>query len=326
MPNISVIIPIYGVEQYIERCARSLFEQTLDDIEYLFINDCTKDNSIFVLKSVLEEYPNRANQVRIINMENNSGQAAVRKTGIVEAKGDYIIHCDSDDWVELNAYSKLYNKAKEGNYDIVFSDFYLSDGNTKVYGKRVFTSLKQEIIISDILLKVQWSVWGYLCKRNIFLQNPIAYSTYNMGEDMLLTIQAVYYSTSISYINEPCYNYFINPTSIMNSEGYEKCQNRMAQTKGSTDLLISFMKAHQLYERYSNEIISLKLSCRFYLSAFSDSKEGRKLWYSVYPELEKIRITLNKIIPLHQKKHYLAVKFHCYNFIRNIQRITKKLR
>ena len=81
MPKVSVIIPVYGVEKYIERCARSLFEQTLDDIEYLFIDDCTPDRSIEVLKSILEEYPNRKEQVIIHRMEQNSGQAAVRKWG-----------------------------------------------------------------------------------------------------------------------------------------------------------------------------------------------------------------------------------------------------
>ena len=81
MPKVSVIIPVYGVEKYIERCARSLFEQTLDDIEYLFIDDCTPDKSVDILKHVLEEYPQRKSQVVIHRMEKNSGQAAVRKWG-----------------------------------------------------------------------------------------------------------------------------------------------------------------------------------------------------------------------------------------------------
>ncbi len=106
MPKVSVIIPVYGVEKYIERCARSLFEQTLDDIEYLFIDDCTPDKSIEMLKQVLEDYPHRKPQVVIHRMEQNSGQAAVRKWGMQNAIGDYVIHCDSDDWVELTMYEE----------------------------------------------------------------------------------------------------------------------------------------------------------------------------------------------------------------------------
>ena len=79
MPKVSVIIPVYGVEKYISRCARSLFEQTLDDIEYIFVDDCTKDNSIGVLQEVLEQYPQRREQTRIVKLLVNSGQAGRSK-------------------------------------------------------------------------------------------------------------------------------------------------------------------------------------------------------------------------------------------------------
>ena len=102
--KVSVIIPVYGVEKYIERCAISLFEQTLDSIEYIFINDCTPDKSIDILKGIIAKYPKRAPHVRILNMLRNSGQAAVRITGLKNTKGNYIAHCDSDDWVDKNFY------------------------------------------------------------------------------------------------------------------------------------------------------------------------------------------------------------------------------
>lgn len=79
MTKVSVVIPIYMVEKYIERCARSLFEQTLDDIEYLFINDCTPDSSMNILARVIEDYPKRKFQTRILEMPTNGGLAAVRR-------------------------------------------------------------------------------------------------------------------------------------------------------------------------------------------------------------------------------------------------------
>ena len=85
MPKVSIIIPVYGVEKYIERCARSLFEQTLDDIEYLFIDDSTPDRSIDILKRVLENYSHRKSQVNIHRREQNSGQAIVRNWGMQNA-------------------------------------------------------------------------------------------------------------------------------------------------------------------------------------------------------------------------------------------------
>ena len=97
MIKVSVIIPVYGVEKYIEKCAHSLFRQSLDEIEYLFIDDCTPDNSIAIVKKVLESYPNRRGQVVFHKMATNSGQAKVREWGILNAKGEYIANCDSDD-------------------------------------------------------------------------------------------------------------------------------------------------------------------------------------------------------------------------------------
>ena len=94
-PFVSVIVPIYGVEKYIERCARSLLEQTIENIEYIFVNDCTKDNSIAILESVIKEYPHREHQVRIIHHGTNKGLPQARKTGLLNAHGEYIAHCDN---------------------------------------------------------------------------------------------------------------------------------------------------------------------------------------------------------------------------------------
>lgn len=99
MLKVSILVPIYGVEQYIERCAKSLFEQTYSEIEYVFVNDCTKDDSIGVLNRVLEKFPQRKLQVRIINHEKNKGLGAARRTAILNANGDYILHVDSDDYI-----------------------------------------------------------------------------------------------------------------------------------------------------------------------------------------------------------------------------------
>ena len=107
MIKVSVIIPIYGVEQYIERCATSLFEQTLDNVEFIFVNDCTKDKSIENLKKVIEKYPKRKNYIQIINHNENFGLPTARRTGLGYVHGEYVAHCDSDDWLEPNAYETL---------------------------------------------------------------------------------------------------------------------------------------------------------------------------------------------------------------------------
>ena len=100
MPKVSVIVPVYGVERYMERCARSLFEQTLDDIEFIFVDDCSPDRSLDILNEVLEEYVDRQLQTQIVRLDQNGGLPNARKVGLRLATGNYIIHCDSDVWVE----------------------------------------------------------------------------------------------------------------------------------------------------------------------------------------------------------------------------------
>ena len=113
MYKVSIITPVYNAGPYIERCARSLFGQTLDSLEYIFVNDCTPDNSMEVLAAVMEEYPERKPHVKILNHTVNTGQSGARKDGMAIASGEFIIHCDADDWVDLDTYERLYNKAIE---------------------------------------------------------------------------------------------------------------------------------------------------------------------------------------------------------------------
>ena len=107
MPKVSFLVPVYNVSAYIGRCARSLFEQTFDDIEYIFVNDCTPDDSMERLEAVIEQYPERAGQVKIINQEQNQGPGTARNVALLAASGEYVCCVDSDDYVEYNMYALL---------------------------------------------------------------------------------------------------------------------------------------------------------------------------------------------------------------------------
>ncbi len=130
--KISVCIPIYGAEKHIEQCVRTLFGQTLDSLEYVFIDDCSPDKSIEIMQKVLEEYPNRKEQVKLIRHETNQGVGAARNRGVAACTGEYIIHCDSDDWIDLDMYEKMYAKAKETNADMIECSFILEGQKNEV--------------------------------------------------------------------------------------------------------------------------------------------------------------------------------------------------
>ena len=120
-PKVSVIVPIYGVENYIERCARSLFSQTFKSVEFIFVNDCTKDGSMDVLSDVRKEYPEA--DIKVINLERNMGLPQARRAGVEQATGDYILHVDSDDWIEPDMLEILYERAVDTGADMVCCDW-----------------------------------------------------------------------------------------------------------------------------------------------------------------------------------------------------------
>ncbi len=212
MSKVSIIVPVYNVEKYIERCAVSLFEQDFEDIEYIFVNDCTPDNSVEILQKVIEKYPNRKSNVKIFHHEKNRGLGAVRRTGLEKAIGDYILHIDSDDWVELNMISSLYNKAKETDADIVACDFVKHfKGNKKTTVRSNYTTTKEKNFEKLLLGKekeISPNIWNKLVKRDLYIKNSIYPPIQiNFSEDWWLMIRLFVVAKNISYVPKPLYHY-----------------------------------------------------------------------------------------------------------------------
>lgn len=218
MPKVSVVVPIYGVENYIERCARSLFEQTLDDVEYIFVNDCTKDHSIEILMNIIQSYQSIKSKVNIINHKNNMGLAYARKTGLLASTGDYILNVDSDDYLEPNALNQVISRAEIDNADIVYFDYYRCYEDNKRVVKQIKIIDNIEYIDNILQLKLAASVWNKLIRRNLYIQNNIfPIQGINSGEDLVTTVPLIYRAHKISYIDKPLYNYVYNPSSYINN-------------------------------------------------------------------------------------------------------------
>ncbi len=285
MPKVSVIIPVYGVENSIERCARSLFEQTLDEMEYLFIDDCTKDRSIEVLKSVLKDYPKRKSQVTIHRMDNNSGQAKVREWGILNATGEYIIHCDSDDWVDKDIYRELYEKAKENDSDIVICDFYKVNNTKLEYVKGRFNDDKYSLI-SDLLTEnISWSLWNKLIKTCLYRMSGIQFPKGNMGEDMALTMQLILKTNKISYLSKPLYYYLYNPLSITHQKAEDAIFIKHIQFTNNVNLVLLSFNQSGLSECFNKELTYLKWCARRCLWSITNKPQYRTIWRHTYPEI-----------------------------------------
>ena len=108
MTKVSAIIPVYNVSSFIRKSVKSLMGQTLQDVEFIFVDDSTPDDSIEILEGELKNYPHRTGQVRIIHHQQNKGLPSARNTGLKAATGEYVYHCDSDDWMEPEMLEKMY--------------------------------------------------------------------------------------------------------------------------------------------------------------------------------------------------------------------------
>lgn len=283
--KVSVIVPVYGVEKYIERCARSLFEQTLDAIEYIFINDCTKDNSLVILNKVIEEYPSRKPDIRIVNMPQNSGQAAVRNLGISLANGKYTIHCDSDDWIAHNMYDRMYNEAVLHNADVVVCDYYDSDGNIN-RPLKAFPLCKYATPRELLDWHCAGQLWNKLYKTSIYKTPSIILPQDNMGEDMALVYQMAYFCKKVIYIHECLYYFFCNPSSITHDHSEDKVEKNYKQTCRNAKIVEEFYKKHE----YSTEIIKqlerIKNDERNkILPLLKNDKKYYMIWKNTFPEL-----------------------------------------
>lgn len=222
-PKVSILVPIYGTELYIEKCARTLFEQTYDNIEFIFVNDCTRDNSVHVLKRVLEEYPLRKSQTRIIEHKENKGLAGSRLTGLQNATGEYVWCVDSDDYVEKKSVEVLLPYMLD-DYDFISFNYFLNDGKTTTK----FES--KELNVENLLTnRIPPSIWKCVVKRDLYYNNGIwPVVGINVSEDYLLTARLILLAQKKILLDKEFLYYYnvSNLDSYMNNmkeSSFENC-------------------------------------------------------------------------------------------------------
>ncbi len=286
-PKVSVIIPVYQVENYIEKCARSLFAQTLDDIEYIFIDDCGGDSSINILSSILDEYPNRKNQVKLIRYTENKGVSQSRQDGLDAATGEYIIHCDPDDWTELNMYEALYNEATETNADIVFCDFYCySNGKASTYTQTAI-SLTGISIIESVCgannRTLHGSLWNKLIRASLY-RNVKFPPNINYCEDVFVLLQILQtQGLKIRYLNATLYYYRINIAGSLVNRTDSKM---IAETQNLISILNNSIPTNTDLIKSKKSLITTLIYRLFIYGNFSNSN-FKNLYKSYIPYMKE---------------------------------------
>lgn len=240
MPKVSVIVPFYNVEEYIEKCLETLVSQTLEDIEIILVNDGSKDKSIKIVNKFLKTYPEK-----LVYLEKeNGGLSDARNYAINYAKGEYIAFLDSDDYVEKDMYEKMYELAKKENSDMVECNFYWEYPN----------KIKEDIGVTyngknEMLEKIRVVAWNKLIKREILVNSKVYFPKGYRYEDVEFTYKLIPYIETVSFLKEPCVHYIQRQGSISNSQN--------ERTKEIFDVLEhvrEYYKEKDIYEKYKEEL------------------------------------------------------------------------
>lgn len=223
---ISVIVPVYKVENYIRQCVESILNQSYRDLEIILVDDGSPDNC----PEICDEYALKDSRVKVIHKE-NGGLMSARQAGFNKASGDYVGFVDGDDWIEENMYLNVYNAVSLYNPDMVVCEFFNAYENEKVPSKQILDKeyYAKSDLESDIYPKMLYNgvyyqfgvfpcCWAKVYKRELLKKHLLNVTTkIKMGEDAAFTYPCLLDSNDICYINTPVYNYRINAQSMSNA-------------------------------------------------------------------------------------------------------------
>ena len=308
--KVSIIVPVYNVEEYLEKCLDSLINQTFKDIEIIIVNDGSPDNSEKIINKYIEKYHN----IKYLKKK-NGGLSSARNYGIKHAKGEYILFIDSDDYIENNMTELMYNKIINDNSDIVVCEFNYDFGNKKIrsYSNLDYTSdPKKKYLLTPPMACIR------MYKKELF--NDIKFREGIYYEDLEINPKMVLYAKKISFLDEALYNYVIRDNSIMRTREFN---NKLHDIYDVLDYNYKLLN-----NDYPNEVEYMYIThlLRTASLRFLDYKEGRE-------ELNKIVLIIKDKFPNWNKNKYfrksnIKIRLICYLAFykqKTLLKIIKKL-
>ena len=310
MPKVSIIVPVYNVERYIVRSMDSLVNQTLKDIEIIVVNDGSTDNSKKLIEIYQKKYPNK---IKLVDKE-NGGLSDARNYGIPHATGEYIAFLDSDDYVELDTYEKMYNKAKEDDSDLVECDFIWEyPDRKKVDTGKIYNNKKEMLAYARVV------AWNKLIKRSLIEEHKMEFPKGLRYEDVEFFYKMVPYYNKVSFVKEPLIHYIQRSSSISNTQN-----ERTKEIFTIMDNVIKYYKENNLYEEYKTELEYtytrlLLCSSLFRITKIEDAKIRKQL-------LNETWTRLNNEFPNWKKNEILNKNTNMKNlYIKSVNKITYKM-
>lgn len=280
--KISVIVPIYNCEKSLERCLKSLINQTYSNIEVILINDCSNDSSLNLCK----KFKNIDSRIILINNEENRGVSYSRNVGIENCTGQYITFIDSDDYLELNTYENCVKILSSMQIDILKFSYVKEFGRIKII--KSFKSKTKNLILKNNYKKDVFnniftsedftSVWNFIIKKDILEQNQLKFDTNILfAEDFLFNIEVLKCSNNIYFMDNVFYHYVVNSTNATQRFNSLNIIKRIDNIIVSNTKSLNLLENKELYlNQYQNKVITFineKLGLiAYYMNFFSYKK------------------------------------------------------
>ena len=277
MPKLSIIVPVYNAEPFLDKCVASLLAQTLSDLEIILVDDGSTDASAQLCDSYAEQHA----QIRVIHKE-NAGVSAARNTGIECAEGDYIGFVDADDWVDPGMFGALAAEAVRTGADLVMCDArtVYSDGHTEpdtISGLPESALLQRADLTPQLLLELAGAVWRCIYRRELsYLRFPVGVK---FSEDRIFNLYAMGEAGCISYLKQPFYNRYVNLQSAVHrfhADYFEACKCSARETEKA--IRIVWNDDPDLQTAYLGQLISgaLMAVCNYYYKTSTLSAAERR--------------------------------------------------
>ena len=240
MPKVSVVVPVYNVEKYIDKCLQSLVNQTLDDIEIIIVNDGSTDNS----ETIIKKYLNKSDKKIIYVTKQNGGLSDARNYGMKYATGEYIAFLDSDDYVDITIYEKMYNKAKSECLDFVECDFIWKYEKKEVKDCGYVYKDKHEMLVNARVV-----AWNKLIKRELIVENQIQFPKGLRYEDVEFFYKLLPYINKFGFVKEYLIYYMQRKDSIVNTQN-----ERTKEIFIILDNVLNYYKRKEFYDEFKEEL------------------------------------------------------------------------
>lgn len=319
MPKVSVIIPFYRVAPFVERCTRSLMEQTLDDVQFIFVDDASPDESRSIIEKTVAEYKR---DVILLTHPQNKGLPAARNTGLGYAQGEYIYHCDSDDFLEPTLLEEMYRAAADTSADYVYCDFYLDFGTARRYMKTPDYSSPERMVKEGFLAgQMKYNVWNKLVHRSLYEKEPrVCFpSGHGMGEDMTMIILAMS-SRKAARVPKALYHYMKTNTGAFTNTFSSR---HLLDIQYNTSRLLAHLDG---WETTDKEDYTAYFKLGIKLPFLMTGKYSQyKIWQQWYPEANRF-IGKNPYLPARTKWVQLFAKYHLFPLVWLYAIATEKIR